>query len=194
MTYLPRALWMLLALLALAGALTTSAEAQRGQGKGQFRQPKSQQPQPQEPPASTPGEYELSGPAAMEAVNRGEGAQALAYYERTAAQAEKDGDQVRAARAWHAASAVSYRLGRYQKTIQSASRAIELFKTAPSELTPFEIGTWASAYAHVGSAYRVVGDLTRANQALEEGLSLAHTRLSGRRREGQVEGFLLNNL
>src|SRR5215467_10332101 len=141
MTYLPRSLWILLALVALAGVLTMPAEAQRGQGKGHSRQPQSQQPQLQEPLA--PGEYALSGFAALEAVNRGEGAQALAYYERTAAQAEKDGDQVRAARAWHAASAVSYRLGRYQKTIQSASRAIELFKAVPRELTPFEIGTWA---------------------------------------------------
>jgi CHAT domain-containing protein len=180
---------LLAATIVLVILTPSSADAQRGQGKGRER-PREQAPQ-EEPPT---GEYALDGPQAIEAVNRGEGRQALAYYERTATQAEQQGDQVRAARAWHAASVVALRLGRYQKGIQSSSRSIELFKKANSrELTHADLGAWASAYAHLGSAYRVVGDLAQASKALEEGLELARTRMGGRQ-EGLVEGFLLNGL
>jgi CHAT domain-containing protein len=178
----------------LAGALLVvtvvpPADAQRGLGKGRQRPPEQA---PAAEPA--PGEYALEGPQAIEAVNRGEGRQALAYYERAAAEAEKDGNQVRAARAWHAAAVVANRLGRYQKGIQSASRSIELFKKVnPRELTQGDLGTWGSSYSHLGAAYRVVGDLPQASKVLEEGLELARTRMSGRH-GGQVEGFLLNNL
>jgi CHAT domain-containing protein len=169
--------------------LTPPADAQRGHGKGRDR-PREQAPQE----VVAPGEYSLEGLQAIEAVNRGEGRQALAYYERTATQAEEQGNQVRAAKAWHAAAVVAVRLGRYQKGIQSASRAVELFKKANArELTQGDLGAWASSYSHLGSAYRAVRDLPQATKALEEGLEFAKTRLSGRL-EGQVEGFLLNNL
>jgi CHAT domain-containing protein len=179
----------LLAGIMLVVALTSAADAQGGHGKGRNRQ------QPREPVAPeelAPGEYSLDGPMALEAVNRGEGPQALAYYERAAAQSEQQGDRLRAARAWHAAGAVSLRLARFQKAIQSGNRSIELFKGA-GELTQNDVGTWASAYSLLGSAYRAVGDLGQAQKTFEEGLALAKTRLSGRR-EGQTEGTLLNGL
>jgi len=173
----------------VALALVPPAEAQRGLGKGRNRAPEQAPPE-----APAPGEYALDGSLAIEAVNRGEGRQALAYYERTATQAEEQGNQVRAARAWHAAAVVAVRLGRYQKGIQSASRAIELFKKAnANELTQGDLGAWASSYSHLGAAYRSVRDFPQATRALEEGLEFAKTRLRGRQ-EGQVEGFLLNNL
>jgi tetratricopeptide (TPR) repeat protein len=129
----------------LAGAmlvviLTPVGEAQRGPGRGRQRPP---EPAPPEPSAA--GEYALDGPQAIAAVNRGEGQQALAYYERTAREAEQQRDQVRAARAWHAATMVSIRLGRYQKAIRSGSRTIDLFKSA-SGLTQPDIVAWASTY------------------------------------------------
>jgi tetratricopeptide (TPR) repeat protein len=99
---------------------------------------------------------------------------------------------VRAARAWHAATVVAVRLGRYQKAILSGGRAIEAFKRA-SGLTPPDLVAWASTYSHLGGAYRLVGDLPKARQTLEEGLELTRTRMSGRR-GGQAEGFLLNGL
>src|SRR5438876_631415 len=173
----------------IALTLVPPAEAQRGLGRGRNRPPEQAPP---ETPA--PGEYSLDGPQAIEAVNRGEGRQALAYYERTATQAEQEGNQVRAARAWQAAAVVAVRLGRYQKGIQSASRGIELFKKAhPRDLKQADLGAWASCYSHLGSAYRSVRDFAQATKALEEGLEFAKTRLSGRHEE-QVEGFLLNNL
>ena len=186
----------LLAGTMLVVAVAPPADAQRGLGKGPRQrepvQPKEQAPPKESPEELAPGEYPLDGPKAFEAVNRGEGRQALAYYERTAAQSEQQGDQVRAARAWHVAGVVALRLGRYENAIQSSNRAIELFKGA-RELTQHDVGTWASAYAQAGSAYRVVGDLAQAQKAFEEGLALAKTRLSGRR-EGHTEGYLLNGL
>jgi CHAT domain-containing protein len=181
----------LLAGAMLVVALTPPAEAQGGKGRGRVReqaQPK-EQAQPEE---LAPGEYQLDSPKALEAVNRGEGRQALAYYERTAAQSEQQGDQLRAARAWHVAGVVALRLGRYQKAIQSSNRSIELFKGA-GELTQNDVGAWASAYSQLGSAYRAVSDLAQAQKAFEEGLALAKSRLSGRH-EGQTEGYLLNGL
>jgi CHAT domain-containing protein len=173
----------------VALALVPPAEAQRGLGRGRNRAPEQAPPE-----APAPGEYALDGSLAIEAVNRGEGRQALAYYERTAIQAEEQGNQVRAARAWHAAAVVAVRLGRYQKGIQSASRAVELFKKADAgELKQADLGAWASCYSHLGSAYRSVRDVAQAAKALEEGLEFAKTRLRGRQEE-QVEGFLLNNL
>jgi CHAT domain-containing protein len=177
----------LLAGVMLVVTLTPPADAQRGLGKGKHRAPEQAAPA-----ETTADEYPLDGPHALEAIDRGEGRQALAYYERAAAEAEQQGNQVRAARAWHAASLVARRLGRYQKAIQAGSRAIEVFRGAGA-LTPPDMGAWASTYSQLGAAYRAVGDLARARQALEDGLEFAKTRMSGRR-EGQAEGFLLNGL
>ena len=194
-----------LARIVLVAALATlcatpPAEAQRGNGghgKNRNRQPAPQEQGKSKDDQSSkdelgPGEYPLDGPQALEAVNRGEGPQALAYYERSAAEAEQRGDQVRAARALGTAAVVAVRLGRYQKAIQAGTRSIELFKGA-RELTQPDLMAWASVHAQLGAGYRAVGDMTRARQVLEEGLQFANSSLSGRR-EGQVEGYLLNGL
>jgi len=193
-----------LAVTLLAIAVTPAAEAQRGLGKGRNRPPpapteqptsKEQHPSQEQQPSKdelAPGEYSLEGIQVLEAINRGEGREALAYYERAAAQAEQQGNQLRAARALGAATTTAVRLGRYQKAIQSGTRSLELY-TASAEPTRSDLTAWASVHAQLGAAYRLVGDLTRARQVLEEGLEFAKTRLSGRR-EGQVEGYLLNGL
>ena len=181
----------LLAGTMLVVALAPPADAQGGKGRGRGRE----QARPREPAGQedlAPGEYSLAGPKAFEAINRGEGRQALAYYERTAEQSEQQGDQLRAARAWHVAGVIALRLGHYQKAIQSSNRSIELFK-GTGELTQNDVGNWASAYSQLGATYRAVGDFAQAQKAFEEGLALAKARLSGRR-EGQAEGYLLNGL
>ena len=185
----------------LVVAMSPPVEAQRGLGKGRGRpsepSPKEQQTQttkeqqiPKEELA--PGEYPFEGFLVLEAVNRGEGPQALAYYEKTAQEALKQGDQLRAARALGAATTVAQRLGRYQKSIQYGTRSLELYKSA-KDPAQSDLMAWAAVHAQLGSAYRAVGDQTRARQVLEDGLQFANTRLSGRR-EGQVEGYLLNGL
>ncbi|HWO04731.1 MAG TPA: CHAT domain-containing protein, partial [Methylomirabilota bacterium] len=183
----------LLAGALLLVALGSSAEAQRpgGGGKGRHRGGGAEREKSAQE-ALGPGEYALDGAAAHEAINRGEGSQALAYYERVGEEAGRDGSQARAARAWHAATVTALRLGRFQKVIQDGGRAIEMFKAAGG-LTPSDLGSWASVHAQLGSAYRAVGDLPRARATLEEGVALARTRLSGRR-EDQAEGYLLNGL
>src|SRR3984893_17271708 len=191
-----RARTLILALVAstlLAAIMHPPAEAQRGLGRGRGRQP---EPAPKEQQTHkeelAPGEYSFDGLQVLEAINRGEGRQALAYYERTASEAEKQGNQLRAGRAVVAATTVSVRLGRSQKAIQSGSRSLELYKSA-KEPSQSDLMSWASVHSQLGAAYRAVGDMTRARQVLEEGLQFANTHLSGRR-EGQVEGYLLNGL
>ena len=191
-----RARTLILALVAstlLAAIMHPPAEAQRGLGRGRGRQPEPAPKEQQTPKEElAPGEYSFDGLQVLEAINRGEGRQALAYYERTALEAEKQGNQLRAARALVAATTVSVRLGRYQKAIQSGSRSLELYKSA-KEPSQSDLMGWASVHSQLGAAYRAVGDMTRARQVLEEGLQFANTHLSGRR-EGQVEGYLLNGL
>ena len=184
-----------LALAALIGVLVVTgvappADAQRGEGRGRGR---ARPPAVREETVG-PGEYALDGATAIAAVNRGEGAQALAYYERAAGQAERDGNPVRAARALHAAAAVTQRLGQLQRTIQLASRAIEMFRRVDAgELTQNDIEAWASVYSGLGRTYQTVGNLPKATQMLEEGLQLARAGLQGRR-AAEAEGFLLTGL
>ena len=171
-------------------ALAPPAEAQRPGGSKGRHHGQGQGRATQEEPAA--GEYALDGAAAIEALDRGEGPPALAYYERAGEDAAKDGNRARAARAWHAATVTALRLGRFQKAIQDGGRALESFKAA-SGLTPRDLGSWASVHAQLASAYRAVRDLPRARETLEQGVELARTRLTGRR-EDQAEGYLLNGL
>ena len=183
----------LLAGTMLAVALAPPADAQSGLGRAKNRPPEQAPPREQsakEEPA--PGEYSFNGPDVIEAVSRGEGPQALAYFERAAKEAEQQGNLIREARAWHCASIVTLRLGRYQKAIQSSSRAIELFKKA-SGLSQQDQMAWASAYSHLGGAYRQVGDLVKGRQAFEDGLAYVKANMSGRF-AGLSEGYLLNDL
>jgi CHAT domain-containing protein len=186
-------------------ALALPAEAQRGLGRGRNREPNppanqqrqgGDQTQPtenQKPQEELgPGEYGFGGLQVLDAINRGEGPQALAYYEKAAQDAEQQGNTLRAAHALVAATTAGVRLGRYQKAIRTGTHALELYKKA-QEPSPSDLMAWASVHSQLGAAYRNVGDLSRATQVLEEGLQFANTRLTGRR-EGQVQGYLLNNL
>jgi hypothetical protein len=93
----------------LVVAMGLPVEAQRGLGKGRGRQPPPAPAEQTKDPATKnqetpkeelgPGEYPFEGFLVLEAVNRGEGPQALAYYEKTAQEAEKQGNELRAARA-----------------------------------------------------------------------------------------------
>jgi tetratricopeptide (TPR) repeat protein len=175
--------------LLLILSVTTTAAAQGGRG-GKGRQRSPEPPSPAREQAVD--EYPLDGSQVLEVIERGESGPALVYYERAAAQAEQQGNALRAARAWHAASMVLLRQGQFQKAIQSAERSIQQFKAAGSSAQSY-LGAWTSAHSQLGSAYRAVGDQTRARATLEEGLALARTNLRGRH-ESQVEGYLLNGL
>lgn len=83
----------LLACVLLTAFLTPAAEAQRGSGHGRGR------PLEPAPPGTSrgTGTYSLNGPDVLDAVNRGEGPQVLAYYERAAREFEEHGDSLQAA-------------------------------------------------------------------------------------------------
>ena len=168
-------------------------QGQGGRGRGASPQPTApDKPAPKEELA--PGEYSLDFDQVLEAINRGEGHQALAYYERVAAQAEQQGDGIRAARAGHAAAAAALRLGLYQKAIRIGLRSMELYTAAGlSNLAPADLGRLGSVYAQVASAYRFVGDQAQARKTLEDGLAFAERHLAGRR-ENVVTGFLSSSL
>src|SRR5215831_1035233 len=117
----------LLAGVILLVALAPPAAGQGGPGRGRYRQPgqpKSDQPRQenQAKPEPAPGQYSYNGPDVIEAVNRGEGPQAMAYFESAAKEDEQQGNLVRAAREYQAVGIVANRLGRYQKGIQASSR------------------------------------------------------------------------
>jgi CHAT domain-containing protein len=172
----PLVLAVLTAATLVAGAASL-AGAQHGRGR---TAPRAYQLQP--------GEYSLEFDRILDAVNRGEARQALAYYEGVAAQAEQRGDGKRAGQAAMAVALVTFRLGLYQKTIRSGSRAIELLRTtAPASN---ETLTWvATVYANVGPAYRLVGDLAQARKVFEEGLAYVETQRS-QPGAGFAEGYL----
>ncbi len=174
-------------------ALAPPAEAQGGQGRGRNRQPDQTPKQEKSPKQEVgPGQYSYNGPDVLEAINRGEGPQAMAYFERAAKEDEQQGNLVRAARELHGVAIVANRTGRYQKGIQAASHAIDLFKKA-SALTPQDQNAWASCYSHLGAAYRQLGNLAKARQSFEEGLAYVKANMRGRG-AGQSEGYLLNDL
>src|SRR5215468_7540247 len=123
----------------LVAAVVSSADAQGGPGRGRNRHPPQGQQQTGGESAAPkeelgPGEYSLDGYQVVEAINRGEGRQALAYYEKAALEAEQQGNALRAARALGAATTAAVRLGRYQKAIQAGTRALERSEEHTSEL------------------------------------------------------------
>jgi CHAT domain-containing protein len=186
-------LQMLLAGVILLVALAPPAEGQGGQGKGRKRQPDQPSKQEKTPKQEVgPGQYSYVATDVLEAISRGEGPQAMAYFERAAKEDEQQGNLVRAAWELRGVTIIANRMGRYQKGIQAASHAIELFKKA-SALTPQDQVVWAACYSHLGAAYRQLGNLAKARQAYEEGLAYVKTEMRGKG-AGQSEGILLNDL
>ena len=90
----------------LVAGVAPPAEAQRGPGSGGGKGRNRQGDQTTRD-APSAGEYPLEGPLVLQVLNRGEGPQALAYYERTAAQAEQQGDKPAAAQEYRASLALA---------------------------------------------------------------------------------------
>src|SRR5262245_41104682 len=87
-------------IVATALLVISAADAQRGRG-GERPRPgdgRSRQAQPPAREALGPGEYGTDTDAVLDAINRGEAKAALAYYEKKAARADEEGDQIVAAR------------------------------------------------------------------------------------------------
>src|SRR5690348_6170134 len=95
-------LTVLLLALTLLIVVVPTVEAQRGLGRGRQRPPERGGASRDDPDG-------LDGPSALQAIGRGQGQEALAAYERTATEAEQQGQALRAGRAWHVASLVARR-------------------------------------------------------------------------------------
>jgi CHAT domain-containing protein len=144
--------------------------------------------------AQPPGEYSIDSDRVVEAVARGEGPQALAYFERVAAQAQQRGQRLPAARALQAAALAALDMALFPTALQAANRSLELFKAAPpGEISPTDLIRITQDYWHIGSAYRQTGDLGRARSALEEAVAFADGQLSGRR-DTVIAGIVRNTL
>ena len=139
-------------------------------------------------------EYSMDSDRVVEAVARGEGPQALAYFERVAVQAEHQGQRLPAARALQAAALAALDLALFPRALQAANRSLELFRAAPpGELSPTDLVRISQDYWHIGSAYRQTGDLGRARASLEEGIAFADSQLAGRR-DTVIAGIVRNTL
>ena len=160
-----------LAIALLASVLAPSgADAQRGQRGGQSR-PGTRPPPTDEGPDSA-GPYGFKSPEVIQAVERGEGPQALKAYETAAADAEKDGALGTAVRAGAAAMMVALRLGMLQKVLTLGTRVVALSSRAPP--TPLVSRSALIAYTFLGQVHHSLGDLPQARRVLEE--AVAFTR------------------
>ncbi|MBI3030964.1 MAG: tetratricopeptide repeat protein, partial [Candidatus Rokubacteria bacterium] len=115
--------------------------------------------------------FGFSREATQEVLRRGEGREALAFYEREAKESERGGDSLEAAQAHTAAMWVARPLGMYQKAIRSGLRALELLKPEPpsDDVTSRR----ANVYFMVALTYHQVGDLPEARRTHQAGMALS---------------------
>jgi CHAT domain-containing protein len=159
---------LLVVSLALTALPPLTAEGQRGRGSRGVGQPKAMPPD--EGPDQT-GPYGFRSPEVIQAVERGEGPQALQAYEAAAAEAERAGALGTAVRAGTAACMTAWRLRMLQKTLALCTHVIELVPNAPRSL---EVSRAALApYTVLGRFYRSVGDLPQARRLLDEAVTLS---------------------
>src|SRR5204863_379097 len=116
------------------------------------------------------GAYGLTGFDVMDAIDRGEGRQALAAYEQLASEAETRGALSLAMRAHAAVAMMARRLGQLQKELRAGLRAMEIGRQL-ALTSSVEVGAYADAALSVGRVYRVAGDRAEARRVLEDGVS-----------------------
>ena len=118
---------------------------------------------------------------ARDAVERGEGRPALAFYQSAAADAEQRGARVDAGTAHACVAFVAVRLSEIQKALASGRKALDLLRDEPN-LSNDQMGLMVSIYSVLGSAYRNAGDRPQARKWYEEGLAYARSTVSPQRR------------
>jgi CHAT domain-containing protein len=106
--------------------------------------------------------------AAWNAVARGEGREALAWYETRAAELERRGSRVPAALAYSAAAHVAEYLGNYQQSIRHGRRALGLLD--PDSTSVATLDGLINATVGLGFTYAQVGDFPEARRQFEAGL------------------------
>ena len=104
----------------------------------------------------------------QEAIQRGEGHQALAFHQRAATELEGRGRALEAARSRAAAASLGWRLGAYEISIREGLRAAELFHAA--HRTEETVWRLANVLTVVGQSYKQAGDLAAAARAFQAGI------------------------
>jgi CHAT domain-containing protein len=123
--------------------------------------------------------YSYLPPEMLDLLERGQGRQALAAYERAAMEAEQRGAKPDALMAHGATAFLAVRFGMPQKAIRAGTRALELTKeVTPSPGVSRILG---SIYSATGRAYQNAGDLAQARRVLEEGVARARAGPQGPR-------------
>jgi len=171
MTRAARLLLPVLTVTLLAPVVDHASAQRRGGGGGGGHHPREARPQAEEAAPEAPGGYGVSLVGVQQAFQRGEGRQALAAYERAAADAERGGDNVALARALAATAFAAERLGLYQKAVRDGTRALDLHRAQPPSAAT--ASTMVSLYATVGGAWLAVRDVVQARRVLEDGLAFA---------------------
>ncbi len=114
--------------------------------------------------------YGVSYEAVQESIRRGEGREALAFYERQAAELEQRRLPLEAAQAHVAAMWAARPLGMYQKGIRAGVRGLELLKA--EHQSDDVINRMVNAYFTVGNLYRLAGDFQESRRNHQEGMEL----------------------
>jgi len=130
-----------------------------------------QPPGDERPDLTASAGYGSSVKDILDALQKGEGRQALDFYEREAAALERRGRSAAAVVAYTAATDMGWRLGAYQRALRSGHRALEILDglaAAPASPTG-RLGI----YADLGITHMLVGDLRQARRFFEDGLALA---------------------
>src|SRR5262249_28606103 len=172
--------WLVVTLVGLATLAVVAPAA--GQG-GRHRMRPHATPAETLPPSTTTESrsYEFTFVAARGAVERGEGREALAFYERAAAAAMERGDRAAAGAAYACVAFVANRLSQLQKAITSGQKALELLRAEP-QVSNEQMGMMVSIYSVLGGANRAAGDRAQSRKWFDEGLSYARGAIAPTRR------------
>ncbi len=122
------------------------------------------------PPGSDPW-YAFGYEASHDAVQRGEGRQAMAFYERAADRLLGRGLTLEAAEAQQAYVSVARFLGAYQETIKTGLGALERLASHPA--SEVLLMRTVNIRFTLGTAYNNIGARPEARRQYEEGLELA---------------------
>lgn len=109
---------------------------------------------------------------AAEALERGQGAAALTFYQREAADLERRGRLLEASRAYGAAAFIGHRLGSPQATISAGLKALGLLERGRHRPEEFGSG-YLALYTALGHAYGQVGDHDEQVRYYQRGLAAA---------------------
>lgn len=101
--------------------------------------------------------YGVTWVETTDALNRGEGTAALAFYQREAVRLERQAQMIDASRAYAATAYIGFRLGSPQATIDAGLRVLSLLEQ--ERIRPEDFGSdFPHIYASLGNAYGVARD------------------------------------